>query len=252
MTYILKKLGIKNKRLMTTELKESEEQRTRRIFVDQHEQRLVKNIKKVQEEKDDNTTKGRFLTLIRQEVDKADSKLHDCLSHGGEHDRQCYITYGQDIGWVNNTIENIKGQGKYKSFYLPCVPELLDDDTNSIIKETNEKVSERTSYGRRNELVEDNSMVLTWSNDSKAWYPTAKAKRGETIDLDANMILIKETKDKTKLGHAASCLHNLPLYGLSFEAIHKRKETPLLEGTAAWVERQLQKEKEIIERKKHT
>ena len=44
---------------------ETEEQRTRRIFVDQHEQRLVKNIKKAQEGKDDSTTKARFLTLIR-------------------------------------------------------------------------------------------------------------------------------------------------------------------------------------------
>ena len=128
---------------------------------------------------------------------------------------------------------------------------MLDDDTNSIIKETNEQVRERTSYGRRNELAEHNSMVLTWSNNSKAWYPTAKAKKGETVNLDANMILLKETKDKAKLGHAASCLQTFPLYGLSFEAIHKRKETPFLEGTAMWIERQLQKEKEIIERKKH-
>lgn len=231
---------------------ETEEQRTRRIFVDQHEQRLVKNIKKVQEGKYDSTTKERFLTLIRQEVDRADSKLHDCLSQGGENDRRCYIDYGQDIGWANNTIEKTRGIGVYKSFYLPCVPELLDDETNSIIKETNEKISERTSYGRRNELAEHNSLVLTWSNNSKAWYPTAKAKKGETVDLDANMILLKETKDKTKLGHAASCLQSFPLYSLSFEAIHKRKETPLLEGIATWVERQLQKENEIKERKKYT
>jgi hypothetical protein len=229
---------------------ETEEQRTRRIFVDESEKRLITNIKKVREGKDDNTTKERFLTLIRQEVDKADSKLHDCLSQGGENDRKCYIVYGQDIGWANNTIEHTRNLGINKSFYMPCVPELLDDETNSIIKETNEKVSERTSYGRRNELAEHNSMVLTYSNESRAWYPTAKAKKGKTVDLDANMILLKETKDKVKLGHAASCLNPLPLYGLSFEAIHKRKETPWLEGTAMWVERQLQKEKEIVERKK--
>jgi hypothetical protein len=230
---------------------ETEEQRTRRIFVDQSEQRLIKSIKKVQEGKYDSTTKERFLTLIRQEVDKADSKLHDCLSQGGEHDRRCYINYGQDIGWVNNTIETTRNAGVYKSFYLPCVPELLDDETNSIIKETNEKITERTSYGRRNELTEHNSLVLTWSNNSKAWYPTAKTKKGETVDLDANMILLKDAKDKVKLGHTTSCLQPFPLYSLSFEAIHERKETPLLEGTAMWVERQLSKEKEITERKKH-
>lgn len=251
MAYVLKKSGIKNKRQMTAEPKESEEQRTRRIFVDNQEQRLVKNIKKAQEGKDDSTTKERFLMLIRQEVDKADSKLHDCLSHGGEHDRKCYIDYGIYIGTANDIIENTRSLGLNKSFYLPCIPKLIDKETESIIKETNEKVRERTSYGRRNELVEHNSIVLTWSNNSKAWYPTAKAKKGETVDLDTNMILLKETKDKAKLGHAASCLQSLPLYSLSFEAIHKRKETPWLEGTATWVERQLQKEKEIAERRKH-
>jgi len=229
---------------------ETEEQRTRRIFVDQHEQRLIRNIKKVQEGEDDSTTKARFLALIREQVDKADSKLHDCLSATIGHKSSCYSDYGRDIGNANDIIENTKSLGLNKSFYLPCVSEMLDDETQTIIKETNEKIRERTSYGRRNELAEYNSMVLTWSNDSKAWYPTAKAKKGETVGLDANMILVKETKDKTKLGHATSCLQNLPLYGLSFEAIHKRKETPLLEGIATWVERQLQKEKEIAERKK--
>lgn len=229
---------------------ETEEQRTRRIFVDLHEKSLLKNIKKVQEGKDDSVTKERFLTLIREQVDKADSKLHSCLSTG-KHGSECYINYGRDIEKANVIIENTKNLGLNKSFYLPCIPEMLDDETRSIIKETNEKVRERTSYGRRNELAEQNSMVLTWSNSSKAWYPTAKAKKGETVDLDANMILAKETKDKAKLGHATSCLQSLPLYGISFEAIHKRKETPYLEGTAMWVERQLQKEKEIAERKRH-
>jgi hypothetical protein len=229
---------------------ETKEQRTKRIFVDQSEKRLIKNVRKVQEGKDDSTTKVRFLTLIREQVDNADSKLHDCLSTG-EHDQDCYIDYGRDIGKANDIIENTKSLGLNKSFYLPCVPEMLDKETQSIIKETNEKVVERTSYGRRNELAEHNSIILTWSNNSKAWYPTAKAKKGETVDLDANMILLKETKDKDKLGHAASCLQSFPLYSLSFEAIHKRKETPLLEGTAMWVERQLQKEKDIESRKKN-
>lgn len=232
------------------ETMETEEQRTRRIYVDQSEKRLIKNIKKAQEGKDDSITKARFLTLIREQVDKADSKLHDCLSTG-EHNSECYIDYGRDIGTANDVIENTRSLGLNKSFYLPCIPEMLDDETRSIIKETNEKVSERTSYGRRNELSEHNSLVLTWSNNSKAWYPTAKTKKGETVGLDANMILLKETKDKAKLGHATSCLQSLPLYGLSFEAIHKRKETPFLEGMATWVERQLQKEKEITERKKY-
>ena len=230
---------------------ETEEQRARRTFVDYHENRLFKNLKKVQQGKDNFVTKERFLTLIREEVDKADSNLHDCLSTNKEHKSDCYSDYGRNIEQTNDIIDNIKGMGKNKSFYLPCLWEMLDDDTLSIIKETNEKVSERTSYGRRNELAETNSLVLTWSNNSKAWFPTAKAKRGETVNLDANMILLKESKDKDKLGHATSCLQPIPLYGLSFEAIHKRKETPVVEGTAAWIERQLSKEKEMAERKKY-
>ena len=230
---------------------ETEEQRTTRIFVDQSEKLLLRNIKKVQEGKEDSTTKARFLALIREHVDDADSKLHDCISTTIERKSDCYIDYGRNINTTNDMIENTRSLGKNKSFYLPCLWEMLDDETLSIIKETNEKVSERTSYGRRNELAENNSLVLTWSNNSKAWYPTAKAKKGETVNLDANMIFLKESKDKAKLGHATSCLQTFPLYGLSFEAVHKRKETPFLEGTAMWIERQLEKEKEIKERKKH-
>ena len=230
---------------------ETEEQRNRRLFVNYHENRLFKNLKKVQQGKDNIVTKERFLTLIREEVDKADSNLHDCISTTIERKSDCYSEYGRSIGQANDVIDNIRVMGKNKSFYLPCLWEMLDDETLSIIKETNEKVSERTSYGRRNELAENNSLVLTWSNNSKAWFPTAKAKRGETVNLDANMILLKESKDKDKLGHATSCLQPFPLYGLSFEAIHKRKETPITEGTAAWIERQLSKEKELKEREKH-
>ena len=229
---------------------ETEEQRARRTFTDYHENRLFKNIKKVQEGKDDEVTKTRFLTLIREEVDKADSKLHDCLSTTTERKSACYSDHGRNIGQANDIIENTRRMGKSKSFYLPCVWEMLDDETLSIIKETNEKVSERTSYGVRNEMAENNSFVLTWSNNSKAWYPTAKTRKGETINLDANMIFIKDSKDKARLGHAAACLQPFPLYKLSSEAI-KRKETPIVEGIATWVERQLSKEKEMAERKKH-
>ncbi len=229
---------------------ETQEERTRRIFVDQHEKRLFRNIKKAQEGKNDNVTKARFLTLIREQVDGADSKLHDCLSTN-KHKPDCYIDYGRNISTANDIIENTRSFGNNKSFYLPCIPEMLDEETRSIIEETNEKIKERTSYGTRNELAEHNSIILRWSDSSKAWHPTDKAKKSQTVKLDANMILLKETKDKAKLGHAASCLQNLPLYRLSFEAIHQRKETPLLQGIATWVERQLQKEKEMIEREKY-
>jgi hypothetical protein len=230
---------------------ETEEQRLKRIFVEHAENRLIKNIKKIQEGKNDDTTKTRFFALIREESDKADSKLHDCLL-SEEHKSNCYADYGRSIERINDITENIKSFGKNKSFYLPCVPEVLDDDSISIVKDVNKKVDERTTYGRRNELSEDNSIVLTWSNYSKAWYPTGKAKKGEEINLDSNMILVKDIKDKSKLGHAVSCLKNHPLSAVSFEAIYERKETPFLPGLLTWVERQIQMKKEIEERKKQT
>ncbi len=229
---------------------DTKEQRTRELFVDANEKRLIKNIKRVQEGKDDKVTKARFLTLIREESDKADAKFHDCLSTG-KSKNDCLYDYGGDIGRANDIIDNTRSMGKNKSFYLPCLWEMLDDDTLSIIKETNEKVSERTSYGIRDELVENNSFVLRWSDNSKAWYPSDKAKKGEMRKLDANMILLRASKNIDKLGHATSCLQPLPLYKLSFEAVHKRGETPVVEGIDMWVERQLAKEKEMTERKKH-
>ena len=228
---------------------ETEEQRLKRIFIDNAENRLLKNIKKIQEGKNDNTTKTRFLALIREKSDEADSKLHDCLL-SEEHKSNCYVDHGRSIGRISDITESIKSFGKNKSFYLPCVSEMLDNDSISIIKEINKKIDERTSYGRRNELSEDNSIVLTWSNSSKAWYPTGKAKKGEEVNLDSNMILVKDIKDKSKLGHATSCLKNYPLYAVSFEAIHERKETPSVSGLLTWVERQMQMKKEIEERKK--
>ena len=44
---------------------ETEDQRNKRRYTDYYEGQLVKNIKKIQDGKDDNLTKERFLTLIR-------------------------------------------------------------------------------------------------------------------------------------------------------------------------------------------
>jgi hypothetical protein len=233
---------------------ETEEQRLRRIFVEYHEKRLHRNIKKIQEGKNDEITKTRQFALIRENIDKADSELRGCLNTLAEEGRvksDCYSDYGRKVNKTVDILENLRSYGKSKSFYLPCISEMLDDESLSMIKEINEKIKERTTYGRRNELAEENSIVLTWSNASKAWYPTGKAKRKETVNLDSNMILVKDSKDKSKLGHVTSCLSNYPLYGASFEAIYERKETPFVVGIMTWIERQLQKEEAEEERKKH-
>jgi hypothetical protein len=69
------------------------------------------------------------------------------------------------------------------------------------------------------------------------------------VKLDANQILVPDNKDIDRLGHAASCSNPHPLYKISFEAVHERKETPLLPDI--WLERQTARLKEREEREKY-
>lgn len=115
---------------------ETEEQRLKRIFVDYADKRLIKNIIKIQEGKNDTITKTRFLTLVREETDKADSELYDCLL-SGEQKSHCYSKYGAAIGTTNTIIENLRSDRKSKSFYLPCISNMLDDESLIMIKEIN-------------------------------------------------------------------------------------------------------------------
>lgn len=212
---------------------------TRSSFVEFSEKRLIKNLEKVKEGKNDTITKTRFLALIRENTDKADSNLSNCLSSNNS-ESDCYSDYGRELSNINMMIDSMRSHGKRKSFYLPCISSMLDDESKKIIEEINKKVEERTSYGRRKELAETNSIILSWSNSSKSWNPAGRAKKGEEVDLGANMILVKNIKDITKLGHISSCLQELPLYKLSFEAIYERKETPFVTGLATWMERKMQ------------
>lgn len=230
------------------------------------EKDVLKHIQNIHQSKDNETTKQRFLVEIRNSTDKAEEKLSECLKTE-KIKSSCYGDYGSRMSNLKDTIENIKDSGRLKSFYFPCVPELVDEETQRYINEINKISKDRTSYGIREEITDKKSILLAWSDASKAWYPygwkiyesikTGKkeyshiVKKDMKVKLDANQILVPDNKDLDRLGHAASCSNPLPLYSLSFEAIHERRETPLLPGLLTWLERQTARLKERQEREKY-
>ncbi len=229
------------------------------------EKDVLKHIQKIQQGKENDVTKQRFLVEIRNHTDKAEEELSQCLKTE-KVKSDCYLNYGSRMSNLKNIIENTKELGKLKSFYFPCVPEFVDEDTQKYINEINNISKDRTSYGIREDVADKKSVLLSWSDASKAWYPYSKIseniktskkedsyiiKKDMKVKLDANQILVPDNKDIDKLGHAASCSNPLPLYSLSFEAIHERKETPLLPGLLTWLERQTARLKEKQEREKY-
>lgn len=233
------------------------------------EKDVLKHIQNINLSKDNEITKQRFLVEIRDKMDKAEEELSDCLKADKSRPiSSCYLDYGSRMYRLKDLIKNTKDLGKLKSFYLPCVSELVDEDTQRYINEINKISKERTSYGIREEITDKKSFILSWSNANKAWYPygktqenvkggkeiySYKAKKGMKIKLDSNQILvpIEDDKDLDKLGHAASCSSTYPLYKLSFEAVWERKETPVILGLLSWIERQKARLKEEQERKKY-
>ena len=234
------------------------------------EKDVLTHIQNIQKGPDGETTKQRFLVEIRENMDKAEEELSDCIKTE-KIKSSCYLNYGSRMSNLKNIIENTKDLGRLKSFYLSCVPELLDKETQAYTKEINNISKERTSYGAREEIADKKSIILAWSNASKTWYPYAKiqenikavklkpsekiyshiAKKDMMIKLDANQILVSDNKDLDRLGHAASCANPPPLYSLSFEAIHERRETPLIPGLLTWLERQTARLREKEERERY-
>jgi hypothetical protein len=229
------------------------------------EKDVLKHIQKIHQSKDNETTKQRFLVEIRNSTDKAEEELSQCLKTE-KIKSDCYLNYGSRMSNLKNIIENTKDLGRLKSFYFPCVPQLVDEDTQGYINEINKISKDRTSYGIREEIADKKSILLSWSDASKAWYPYTKiqeniktgkkedsyiVKKDMKVKLDANQILVPDNKDLDRLGHATSCSNPLPLYKLSFEAVHERRETPLLPGLLTWLERQTARLKEKQEREKY-
>ena len=234
------------------------------------EKDVLKHIQKIHQSKDSDVTKQRFLVEIREKMDKAEGELSDCIKikelKSQKIKSDCYSNYGSRMSNLNDLIVNTKDLGRLKSFYLPCVPELLDQETQEYKKEINKISKERTSYGIREEITDKKSIILAWSNASKYWYPYYKtheniksgkeeysyvAKKDMKVKLDANQILVPDNKDLDRLGHATSCANPLPLYAISFEAVHERRETPLIPGLLTWLERQTARLEEKEERERH-
>ena len=229
------------------------------------EKDVLIHIQKIHQSKDSETTKQRFLVEIREKMDKAEGELSDCLKTT-KIKSSCYLDYGSRMSRLKDTIINIKDLGRLKSFYFPCVPELVDEETQEYTKEINKISKERTSYGIREEVTDKKSVILAWSNASRAWYPYGKThenvktgkeeysyvvKKDMKVKLDANQILVSDNKDLDRLGHATSCANPHPLYAISHEAIYERRETPIIHGLLSWLERQNARLTEKEEREKH-
>ena len=91
----------------------------------------------------------------------------------------------------------------------------------TITERINALISQRTSYGVRNETTFATGYILVWSNGAARWLPYHNpVKKGEVIQLDANQIFvpIQEGESKADIEAVIPSLKQLPLYGNSFEA----------------------------------
>lgn len=92
-----------------------------------------------------------------------------------------------------------------------------------VIKDINDLISARVSYGIREEVATKPSITLVWLNGSADWYISYGVKaKGETASLDANMILVPYPKYIVE--PLLPFLRQLPLYSYSFEASKDRAQ----------------------------
>ncbi len=111
----------------------------------------------------------------------------------------------------------------------------------------NEEITQRESYGLRNEIVEcENPVFLIWSNASKKWHPAHPEslwmegiKKGKEVKLDANHILSCSASYETAKKFS-DCLKPLPLYSMSFES-KRRNESDSFDATIQWAKKQLER-----------
>jgi hypothetical protein len=84
------------------------------------------------------------------------------------------------------------------------------------------EIAKRTRLGRRFETAEKTSVLLFWSNASNKWRVSyERIKKGETVNLDANIVMVEGTKKDAY--ECVDRLPPLPLYAQSFEANYRRK-----------------------------
>lgn len=116
--------------------------------------------------------------------------------------------------------------------------QLTEDDISIILKIDDEIKRQIQRYIYHEELVETSkSTIIMWGNACECWgiayFLKEQIKKGNTIKLDASMVLIPYSRSKTK--NYLCLLDESPLYKYSFEAIHERRETPFLQGILGWM-----------------
>jgi hypothetical protein len=112
----------------------------------------------------------------------------------------------------------------------------LTEDDISIIMDINEEIERQLkTYGRHEELVEKRSTIIMWSNKCVCWNIVhLKIKKGDTIKLDASMVLVPYPKSKVR--KYLCLLNESPLYKYSYEAVYERGEVPFIEGVLGWMD----------------
>jgi len=122
---------------------------------------------------------------------------------------------------------------------------LIEDDISIILKINDEIKRQIQTYAYHEELIETSkSSIIMWSNACACWNITyfmrEKIKKGNTIKLDASMVLLPFLGNKVK--KYLCLLDQSPLYKYSFEAVYQRGETPFLEGILGWVSKTIETE----------
>jgi hypothetical protein len=113
---------------------------------------------------------------------------------------------------------------------------LTEDDIQIILKINEEIKRQIQTYAYHEELVENTkSIIIVWSNGCVCWntYSTKEIKKGNTVKLDASMVLVPFPRN---IVDKYLCLIDQnPLYKFSFEAVYQRGEGSFLEGVLGWM-----------------
>lgn len=123
--------------------------------------------------------------------------------------------------------------------------DLTEDDISIILKINEEIKRQIQTYAHHEELVETSkSTIIMWGNACGCWniayFMKEQIKKGNTIKLDASMVLIPYPRSKVK--KYLCLLDESPLYEYSFEAIYEKREVPFIEGILGWITKTIETE----------
>lgn|SRR3990167_4020482 len=123
--------------------------------------------------------------------------------------------------------------------------EITEDDVSIILKINDEIKRQIQTYAHHEELVETSkSIIIMWGNSCACWniayFMKEEIKKGNTIRLDASMVLVPYPR--SKINRYLCLLDQSPIYKYSFEAVYQRGETPFLEGIVGWMAKTIETE----------